>query len=68
MQTDCHCFKSNFILMRYYFDLVFIFWDIRFYSYDRSVKLNAEMEAEEEAFSSKIFLFVCQPMRAKKIK
>ena len=46
--------------MRYYFYLVFIFWDIRFYSYDRSVKLNAEMQAEEEAFSSKIFLFVCE--------
>ena len=25
------------------------------YSYDRSVKSNAEMEAEEEAFEEKIF-------------
>ena len=46
--------------MQYCFYLVFIFWDIRFYSYDRSVKLNAEMQAEEEAFSSKIFLFGCE--------
>ena len=67
MQAVCHCFKSHFILMRYYFYLVFIFWDIRFYSYDRSVKLNAEMEAEEEAFEAEFF-YLFASLRAKKIK
>ena len=37
-------------------------------SYDRSVKLNAGMEAEEEVFESKFILFVCEPLRANKNK
>ena len=62
-------FKNNFYIdavLIFYF--VFIFWNIRIYSYDRSVKLNAGMEAEEEAFEEKFFYFGCEPLRAKKIK
>ena len=51
MQAVCHCFKSHFILMRYYFYLVFIFWDI---CYDSAS--IAGMEAEEEALRQNFFI------------
>ena len=35
------------------------------YSYDRSVKLNAEMEAEEEVFEAKFFICLRAPASKK---
>ena len=45
-------FKNTFILIQYYF---IIFLKHMCYSYDRNAKLNAGMEAEEEAFDEKFF-------------
>ena len=39
-----------------------------YYSYDRSVKLNAEMEAEEEALRQNLFYLFASPCEQNKIK
>ena len=38
------------------------------YSYDRSVKLNAGMEVEEEAFEEKFFYLFASPCEQIRIK
>ena len=53
--------------MRYYFYFVFIFFVTYVYFYDRSVKLNVGMSAEEEVFEKKIF-FICLRVHEQKNK